>query len=186
MAARKVVCVWSTGTQGGSGISTFYGAFGTDITPDLNTFWGSIKALFSDEVSVQVPPNGDVIDESTGLLTGAWTGGTSTTNVGTTHSAYPAGTGAFIKWNTGVVVGGHRVVGRTFIAPILANSFDTNGTLTSGVVTIIQNAANVLAATGRVSVWHRPPVIGSPGGSLAGIVSATVPDKTTSLRSRRH
>jgi len=85
-----------------------------------------------------------------------------------------------------VVVAGHRVVGRTFIAPILSNSFDTNGTLTSGVVTTLQNAANTLAASGHLSIWHRPPVIGSPGGSLAGIVSATVPDKTTSLSSRRH
>jgi|SRR6476661_4630503 len=186
MPARKYVCTWTTGVQGGAGISTFYSAFGTDATPDLNTFWAAVKTIFSDEVSVTVPSNGDVIDESTGLLTGAWTAGTAGTHSGTTHSAYPAGTGAFIKWNTGVVVAGHRVVGRTFIAPILSNSFDTNGTLTSGVVTTLQNAANTLAASGHLSIWHRPPVIGSPGGSLAGIVSATVPDKTTSLSSRRH
>lgn len=186
MASRKYVCTWTTGVQGGAGISTFYSAFGTDVTPDLNTFWGAVKSVFSDEVSVTVPTNGDVIDESTGLLTGAWTGGTGSTNAGSSHGAYAAGTGAFIKWNTGVVVGGHRVVGRTFIAPILAAGFDTNGTLAAGYVTIIQNAANTLAATGRLSIWHRPPVIGSPGGSMAPIVSATVPDKTTSLASRRH
>lgn len=186
MATRKTVCIWATGSQGGAGISTFYSAFGTDITTDLNTFWTSVKAVFSDEVTVTVPTNGDVIDESTGLLTGSWTGGTGSTNTGSSHGAYPAGTGAFIKWNTGAVVGGHRVVGRTFIAPMLAAGFDTNGSIAGGYMTILTGAANTLAATGKLLIWHRPPVIGAPGGSTHSVVSATVPDKTTSLASRRH
>jgi hypothetical protein len=186
MATRKYVCTWQTGTQGGSGLSVFYSAFGTDMTPALNTFWGAVKATFSDEVSVTVPANGDVFDESTGLLTGAWTAGTTSTNTGSSHGAYAAGTGAFVKWNTATVIGGHRVKGRTFIAPILAAGFDTNGTIVGGYLTIIQNAANTLAATGQMLIWHRPPVIGAPGGATAAVVSATVPDKTTSLASRRH
>jgi hypothetical protein len=186
MATRKYVCTWQTGVQGGAGMSVFYSAFGTDMTPALNTFWGAIKATFSDEVSVTVPTNGDVIDESTGLLTGAWTGGTGSVNSGSAHSAYAAGTGAFIKWNTATVIAGHRVKGRTFIAPILVNGYDTNGTIIGSYLTIIQNAATTLAATGQPVIWHRPPVIGSPGGAVAAVVSATVPDKTTSLASRRH
>jgi hypothetical protein len=145
-----------------------------------------VKAVFSDEVTVQVPTNGDVFDESTGLLTGAWVGGTGSSNTGSSHGAYPAGTGAFIKWNTGAVVAGHRVTGRTFIAPILAVGFDTNGSIVSGYLTILTNASTTLAATGKLLIWHRPAVIGSPGGSTHSVVSATVPDKTTSLASRRH
>ncbi len=184
MANRKYQCVWATG-PGGVGLSTFYGDFGVDATPELNTFWAAVKSIFSDETSVTVPSNGDVFDPVTGLLTGAWVGGTTSTNVGTTHSAYVAGTGAYIKWNTSTVVTGHRDKGKTFIAPILANSFDTNGTLTSGVVTTLQNAANTLAATGKFYVWHRPnPAKGTPG-SVALITSATVPDKVTSLATRR-
>jgi hypothetical protein len=186
MATRKYVCPWSTGSQGGAGISTFYSAFGTDMTSDLNTFWNAVKAVFSDEVTVSVPSSGDVFDETTGTLTGAWTAGTAGSYSGSSHGAYPAGTGAFIKWNTGTVIGGHRVKGRTFIAPILAAGFDVNGTLAGGYLTIIQNAATTLAGSGKMLVWHRPTTSGGSDGATAAVVSATVPDKTTSLASRRH
>ena len=185
MPHRVIRCAWNTGV-GGAGVSTFYCADSADLTPALNTFWAAVKAVFSDTVTVTVPTNGDVIDASTGLLTGSWTGGTGSSNTGTSHGAYAGGTGAFIKWSTPQIVDGRRLKGKTFIAPILAAGYDVDGTLAGGYLTIIQNAANTLAATGLMQIWHRPPVHGSPGGQMGIVNAATVPDKVTSLATRRH
>lgn len=185
MPMRVVKVVWNTGV-GGPGLSTFYTLDSVDGTPALNTFWNAVKAVFSSTVNVTVPSSGDTIDASTGTLTGGWSGGTAGTYTGSSAGAYAGGTGAFIKWNTSGIAGGRRVRGRTFIAPILAAGYDTDGTIASGYLTIIQNAATTLAGTGSFYVWHRPPAPGGAGGTMNLITSATVPDKTTSLASRRH
>lgn len=185
MPTRKVQPVWQTG-PGGVGLSTFYTLDSVDATTEIGTFFNAVKGIFSDTTSVAVPSSGDTFDASTGTLTGAWTGGTAATYTGTTHSAYVAGTGLFIKWRTGSVVGGHRVGGRTFICPVLSNTFDVDGTITSGALSTIQTAANTLAATGKIYVWHRPTSPGATDGSMHLIIAATVPDKVTSLASRRH
>lgn len=185
MPTRKVQPVWQTG-PGGTGLSTFYTLDSVDATVEIGAFFNTVKGIFSDTTSVAVPATGDVFDAATGQLSGAWSGGTASTHVGTTHSAYVAGTGAFVKWITGSVVGGHRVRGRTFICPILANSFDVDGTLTPGVLTTLNSAATTLAASGKIYVWHRPSSPGAADGSMHLIIAGQVQDKVTSLASRRH
>lgn len=184
MPMRRVRIPWNTGA-GGAGLSTFYTLDSVDATVELNTFWNAVKAVVSDTVNFSVPSNGDVLDAATGALTGAWTGGTAGTYTGTSHGAYAAGCGAFIKWNTGIVVNGHRVKGRTFIAPILSAGYDVDGTIASGYLSIIQNAATTLAGSGKIYVWHRPTPSSPGSGVMCLITSATVPDQTTSLRTRR-
>lgn len=185
MPTRKVQPTWQIG-PGGTGVSAFYTLDSVDATVEIGTFFNAVKGIFSDQTSVTVPATGDIFDASTGTLTGAWTGGTTATYTGTTHSAYVAGTGMFIKWITGSVVGGHRVRGRTFICPVLSNTFDVDGTITSGALSTIQTAATTLAATGKIYVWHRPSSHGAADGSMHLITGAQVPDKVTSLATRRH
>jgi hypothetical protein len=182
---RRVRCTWNTG-YGGPGLSTFYSLDSVDATVDLNTFWNAVKGVLSSTVNVAVPNSGDTLDAASGNLVGGWSGGTAGTYTGTSAGAYAAGTGAFIKWNTGSVVAGHRVVGRTYIAPILGAGYDTDGTIAGGYLTILQNAATALAGSGKIYVWHRPSGPGATDGQMVLITSATVPDKVTSLASRRH
>jgi hypothetical protein len=181
---RRVRCPWNTGA-GGAGLSTFYTLDSIDATVELGTFWNAVKAVLSSTVNVAVPNSGDVLDASTGQLTGGWTGGTAASYTGTSAGAYAAGCGAFIKWGTSGVANGHRVRGRTFVTPILAAGYDTDGTIAGGYLTIIQNAATTLAATGKIYVWHRPTSPGGTDGQMFLITSGSVPDKVTSLKSRR-
>jgi hypothetical protein len=136
-------------------------------------------------VAWDIPGSGDVVDETTGLITGAWTAGTAATITATGGTgAYAAGTGAFVRWQTNGIVAGRRVRGRTFLCPIITTGFDSNGTIASTQLGTLQTAATALAAAGKNQVWHRP----SPGGSDGSahiVVAGTVPDKVTSLRTRR-
>jgi hypothetical protein len=95
---------------------------------------------------------------------------------------HASGVGAYVNWRTATVVGGRRVMGRTFLAPLMNSAYDSSGTIVTGNLTTLQNAADALAATTDIGVWHRP---GGTAGVLAAIGTAQVPDQVTSLRTRR-
>jgi len=184
MPMRRVPVVWSTGI-GGSGVSVFYSPFGVDMTTELGTFFNAIKANFPNAVTWDIPASGDVIDETTGLITGAWTAGTAASVTATGGAvSYPAGTGAYIRWQTAGIVAGRRVRGRTFMCPLVIGGFDTSGTIAVVAQANLQASATILVGSGKMVIWHRPPPGGSTGSSHA-VIAAVVPDKVTSLRTRR-
>lgn len=184
MASRKVPVVWSTGI-GGAGVSIFYTPFGSDATVELGTFFNAIKAFFPNAVTWDIPASGDVIDETTGLITGAWTAGTAASITATGGAvSYPAGTGGYVRWQTAGIVDGRRVRGRTFMCPLVIGGFDTTGTIAVATQTGIQTAATTLVGSGKLLIWHRPPA-GAATGSTHAVIAATVPDKVSSLRTRR-
>lgn len=183
-AIRRVVVAWQTGI-GGAGVSNFYSPFGTDATVEIGTFFNAIRGLFPTAVTWDIPGAGDVLEDSTGLLTGAWTGGTAATNNGNVATAYAGGTGAFIRWTTAGIVNGRRVRGRTFLCPLAAASYDTVGTIIAGSLTVLGGAATTLAGSGKLLIWHRPTSVGAADGSSHAVLAGTCPDKVTSLRTRR-
>jgi hypothetical protein len=166
-------------------VSIFYSLFGTDATAALGTYFNAVKAFFPTAVSWAIPSSGDVVDENTGALTGAWTGGTAATVTGTVAGAYAAGTGYYVNWITGSVRNGRRFRGRTFMAPIVVSSYDTTGTIDNSFLAQMQTAASALATAGVTVVWGRPSAPGASDGVTHAVISAVVPDKVTSLRSRR-
>lgn len=181
---RRVNVAWTTGI-GGTGLSTFYTLDPVDVTAELGTFFNAIKAFFPTPVTWQIPNSGDMITDNTGILSGGWSGGTAATiSASGGAGAYVAGTGAYVRWGTNTVVAGRRVKGRTFLVPMLTSQFDTFGTITDTSVATIQTAASALQGSGKLKVWHRPPE-GTTLGFVAQVTSATVPDKVTSLRTRR-
>jgi hypothetical protein len=184
MPMRKVPVAWQTGV-GGVGVSVFYTPFGTDATVELATFFNAIKTQVPSVVTWDVPGTGDVVDEASGLITGAWIGGTPATVVATGAAIYAGGTGAYVKWQTGGIVAGRRVRGRTFLCPIINTGYDAQGTIGSGTLAVFGPAATTLAGSGKLLIWHRPSGPGATDGSSHAVVGASVPDKVTSLRSRR-
>lgn len=163
----------------------FYSPFGVDPTVELGTFFNAIKAFFPNAVTWDIPGSGDVLDEATGLITGAWTAGTAASITATGGAvSYPAGTGGYIRWQTAGIVAGRRVRGRTFMCPFVIGGFDTTGTIAIATQSGIQAAASALVASGKLLIWHRPPPGGASGSSHA-VIAATVPDKVASLRTRR-
>lgn len=184
LTMRKVPVAWTTGI-GGTGVSVFYSGETDDLTTNLATFFNAIKSSFPNAVTWTIPAAGDKINDEDGALAGAWVGGTGATITGTGGSgAYVAGTGAYVRWVTGAVVGRRKLQGRTFLCPLMITSFDAFGTINDTEKTAMQNAATTLAATDKLIIWHRP----SPGGSDGTnrlVLAGVVPDKVTSLRSRR-
>jgi hypothetical protein len=95
--------------------------------------------------------------------------------------------GARVKWNTNGLFGDRKVVGSTFIVPLIINAYEGAGNLTSAVITNLQSAANALVTdmAGDMVIWSRGRVGGPPIGEKNAVVSASAPDKVSWLRSRR-
>jgi hypothetical protein len=166
-------------------VSVFYTPFGTDATVELATFFNAIKAFFNNSISWNVPSSGDVVDEVSGLITGAWTAGTAASIVGGSSTAYAAGTGAYARWQTNGIVNGRRVKGRTFLCPLITSCYQTDGTILDANLATMNTAVTTLAAAGKLNIWHRPSAKGANDGSAHLVTAGTGPDKVTSLRTRR-
>lgn len=154
----------------------------SSVTSRVNAFFAVAGIFLPVGTTVRVPNGGDVIDPTTGELTGTWGSSGATEHEGDTEGAYAGGVGLRCVWQTGAIRGGRRVRGSTFICPIGAVCYDVDGTLTTATVDAMQTAASNLAGVG-MAVWSRP----RPGlaGAEVQVSSALVPDKVSWLRSRR-
>lgn len=192
----RVRATW-TGFAGAPGVSTFYGLVEGALPPRLPAFFTSIVGYLPADVDVQVENTGDIIEDTTGVLTGAWAVDPMTPVHMTGAGPYPALAGAKANWLTETILDGHRVKGRTFIVPICGSQFDDDGTLSDGILGDLGDAATLLAAdsVGDMVIWHRPraaraaygthPALSARAGGHALVIGANVPDKATVLRSRR-
>lgn len=197
MTIARVSCSWQN-WPGAPGVSQFYGD-GASMQPmvdALKTFFEAIKVYIPSPITITVPGSGDLIDETTGKINGAYGGLTVPAPiVGTGSGAYAGNAGFVCHWLTTTIAKGRRIRGRTFVVPAIATAFDTTGSLSSTALTAITNASAALVTSsgGIMQVWHRPvyavpkttpPTIVTPG-SKATVTSSRVPDLAVSLRSRR-
>jgi len=170
--------------------------FGSMLT-NIHTFWDAVKNTMPSNVRINVQGFGDIINDATGAITAAWTDSPPGEVVAGTTGAYSAPSGAIVRWTTGSVVDGHKVVGRTFIVPLAGNAYQEDGTLASGIITVIQNAASALVASegANLQIWSRPrlaraataklPALSARAGSAHQVTGVAVPDRAAVLRSRR-
>jgi|SRR5665647_825412 len=188
--------VW-TGFPGGPGISTFYGLVSGALVPNLHQLFVDLYTELPNDVSVQVQEFGDVIDDATGALTGAW----STTPVlPCTFNGgvpYTAPAGFLAHWLTTTILDGHRLRGSTFFVPGGGSIYDTDGSISATHLTAIKAACATFfaAASGDLAVWHRPraaapatayhPAVTARAGGHGIVTGYSVPDKSVVLRSRR-
>lgn len=177
--------------NGGPGVSTFY-ASGATVAADLQAFFNACKTRIPAACTLSWDGVAETIEVESGDLQSASSTGTAWTVVGTGTGPWAAGVGASVKWITGAVVYGHRVVGRTFLAPLNQFSFDAFGTLDSNAMSEFATAAAALTASAgsTFSVYTRPkPAPGGIGPDRPGVVStvvaSSVADKVATLRSRR-
>lgn len=182
---QRIVIDW-TGLTGLPGVSVFYGEPASTANADLKTFFTAIQSLLPAGLSWTVPAGGDMIEDSNGALSGTWSnpagGGTVAASGAAAHAA---GVGAYVNWRTAAVVGGRRLMGRTFIAPLMNSAYDNSGTIVTGNLATLQTAASALVTAAQTVVWHRPTTSGGTDGSSANPTVAQVPDQVTSLRTRR-
>lgn len=169
----------------GPSVSTFFfSSSATGFVADLATFYDTLKARLPSTLSVDIPASGDTIDEVTGSLTGTWTDGTDTVVGGTGSAVFALGVGVRVVWLTNGINNGRRIRGTTFMVPVDATVFSTDGTMGTPRSEFISAAAALVTATsGDMRIWTRP-VNGAGGGSVS-VIGSTVPDTPTTLRSRR-
>lgn len=188
---QRIRVVW-TGQTGLPGVSTFY-ANETDATAiaALVAFFGNIKFAFPAGTAWEIPSSGDLINEENGELGGTWSqSGSGTVNATGGAVNYAAGVGCRVTWLTSGIVNGRRLRGSTFLTGMTVGSYGSNGTIDDSTVTQFRTHVNTLVTNSNLWIWS-PPFPGSPtvdqrDGTSAVVISGTVPDKVTSLRSRRN
>lgn len=194
----RVTAVWQ-GFAGAPGYSKFSFTGLTDATKlnaagaAIRTFFDTIKAGLMTTWTVDVQPTVQVHDMANGLLLREDIMSADpavVTGTASSSGSYTGGAGMYVTWNTSSIYNGHRVRGRTYLVPLVqVNSPD--GTIAAASTTLVQGAANALISSqaGMFAVWSKTftedekPV--QIGGGLSTVTSASVPDKTGILRSRR-
>ena len=178
---------WAGSPVTGPSISTFYSnaSGGVGLADAVLDFFDATKTLFPFNLQWTVPSNGDVIQDTTGDLTGTWSspgeGGTVTTSGA---ANWTQGVGTRIVWNTAGLFHGRRVKGSTFLVPLWSGAYEGAGNITAATISTLQSAGNALiAAHPDLVVWSNPR--GGSDGEVNVISSCTVPDAVSWLRSRR-
>lgn len=187
-----------TGSAMGEGVSTmhFTGSIPNNATEAKNAsdnMFGLFSALvLSLPSAVTLTPDSvvDSVDDATGEIEDQLGITPATGFAGGAGGAYANGVGARYRWRTAGFRNGRRVVGTTFITPLLATVYESNGTLTSAVISTMNGAiTSFLAANATDSitavVWSRPSAPGLSDGVAHAITSGTVPDQVSWLTSRR-
>lgn len=192
MTIARVTLEWS-GFSGAPGYTNFYfDSFGAGDEVDLEVarvfaFADGIRPALPSVARLEVSPEVAFLDEATGdLLSYATTATPPEALVGSVTGSYSGPTGASITWNTPAIAKGRRLRGRTFVVPLGGTMYDASGTLSSGAINLLTNAANGLIGDGtgpQAVIWSRP--VNGAGGSIGAIDSFRVPDRAAVLRSRR-
>lgn len=191
MANINRVRIGLSNWPGGPGVSTVYCLDPEAFLPLLRAWLQNSAGFFPEDVLVQVEGVGDVIDSTTGELTGTWTAAVPDAVTGAHTGVYASPTGVCVNWLTAGVLNGHRLRGRTFLVPFGSSTFDLTGSIDATVLAALRESAAsfVTAAAANFVIWHRPIPSGEPNGPRAGghdiVVASAVNDKVAILRSRR-
>lgn len=180
----RVRSAW-TGFSGAPGVTTMYFLDTVTAVASVHDFWNSVATYLPNDVHILVENAGDVIDDETGDLVGAWSADAVTPAVGVDDNPYPAPSGACITWLTETILDGRRLRGRTFIVPLAGSKYQNDGTLAEGTITALNTIAADLIAAQSASfvIYHRKS--GTHAGGNGLVTSAVVHDMAAVLRSRR-
>jgi len=182
----KQVCTWTGVGATGGGVSVFYfDESHVGGTTDLKAFFTSVATGIPSGTTITVPNTGDLIDVASGNISGTWTDGTAGTIACSGSGAWAAGVGCRIVWSTDGVTHNRRVKGSTFLVPLTAANYQTDGTILDTTRSSLNTAATTLftASDPEMKIYTRP--VGGNGGKASTVKGAVVPDKVSWLRSRR-
>lgn len=159
---------------------------------EIAEFFNAMSPRLPGSLELSIDPNVVIMQDTDGeaqqflFLTGL-----PTIATGISGTPYAAPAGAMIQWETGAVVRGRRLRGRTFLVPLASNAFQADGTLSAATMDDLGDAAEVITRTtgAQFLVWSRP--VRAAGGAITEeglsrrINSATIPDRAAILTSRR-
>lgn len=193
MKLHRVVVSWSGAGIVGTAVSVLHFDGSEEAAPpiaNIYTAFNNARTLFPAGIAIQVPNSGESIEDTTGALDGLWTAPAQNVIGGSNIAASAAGVGVCVGWTTGGIVTGpsgrpRKLRGRTFLVPLHKDTYDTDGTLSTGWLDIARTWANAMQAAGPLAVWHRPTTPGGTDGNSYAVLSNRVKDKVAYLSSRR-
>jgi hypothetical protein len=197
MTALSRVRTALSGFPGGPGVSTMYFLDTATATASLEAFWTSLAVVLPSGLVIEVPDAGDVIEDTTGVITGSWASSPRAPLAGSSADEYAGPCGALLEWLTATIVDGRRLRGKTFLVPMTSGEFDTTGHVNAGTVAALVGfcATLVTAEAGNLVVWHRPyagraagedgPARAPHAGAHGIVTDSRVPPLAAVLRSRR-
>lgn len=176
-----------TGFAGAPGYTNIYarGVDPEDVGLAFNDFLAAQVSRIPNVVTIQLQPTPEVLEDTTGELTGVVDIGSTTAIDCTGPGVYSAPSGACVSWSTAGIVSGRKVRGRTFLVPLIADAYQADGSLQDATRAAMLSDANTFltAAGGQAVIWSRPRT-GVPGSSHP-ITAANIADRVAVLRSRR-
>lgn len=183
-------------------MSTFYFADAALHQAAVKAMFTGINADLPSASAVSFATDGDILNDYTGELEGAWSGSVITPQGGGDTGGFNAAAGFMVRWLTNAYSDGSRITGRTYFVPASRTAFDTAGNVAAATRTRVALQANGLITThpGNMYVWRRPrparaawtgpdgrqhPAVTYRGGSAWPVTGAECPSKAVVLRSRR-
>lgn len=178
--------MWGGSPVVGGGVSTlYYDADGEGWTAAVRAALLIQSDKMPSGLTAQVQNVGDLVDSTTGAIVGSWTE-PSVSVVGFNGPGnYAKGVGAVITWVTTGRRNNRLVKGRTFMVPLISNAFETDGTLSADTITKLQSTAAGISSNALFTqeIWGRPT--DGSNGAAHPVVSYSVKDQTSWLRSRK-
>jgi len=186
VAISRVKVEFSGSAVTGPAASSFYTTGQVqNLRNPLVTLWTALRLQMPPTLTVTIPTTGEVFDSVTGDLTDTWSTGTPVALVGTGAGGFAAGVGARLVWKTAGVTNNRRVRGSTFVVPLTIAVYGADGTIDNAVVADWKTKCSdfTVATTTDLVIWTRPR--GGTPGKVQGVTGSDVPDRVSTLRSRR-
>lgn len=198
MVSSRIRATWTGGVIG-TGVSTFNASGGgipTFAEADalgaaVHDFYAAIANNIPDGVTISVDPIVEVFNELSGeLVSEVVMTATPADVVGTGAPNHAAGVGGRIRWRTSGIRNGRRVVGTTFIVPMVTAAYDEDGTFGAPTITQFTTAGGNLISDFNLAghdlvVWSRPSQAGVNDGQISPVTQAFTPDQVAWLRTRK-
>jgi len=184
----RVVVAWAGPQVVGSAVNVLHFDGSNQSAPPVAAIkgaYGFVANVMPTGSSVTIPTTGDVIEDTTGELVGVWTGAGGGAVNGMADAKAAAGVGGCVGWQTGGIVNGRKLRGRTFLVPLSISAYDGDGTFTASAANYLKQFADGLQAAGPLAVLHRPTSKGASDGTSYGVIANRVRDKVAYLSSRR-
>jgi hypothetical protein len=198
MTIRQYPVQWGPTTSPWSGTSYFYSSTAVDLSSQISPLFDAIKQYFPPAMIWTFPGWYRELDETNGKLTDIVVGASQGTIQAPASSlAVAPSQGLQIRWNTNGFPHGRRVVGRTYLVPMLVNTYGTDGLGIASTCNTINAAADALRSRSgnELSIWNRPITKKDPNdptndilvrpGSRWPVISTVCPRKPVQLSSRR-
>lgn len=149
----------------------------------VSDFWSVVDANMNQGVTWATEATVTILDPTTGQPTGVATTTPATGSGGSTVDMVPRAAQALVATKTGVFAGGRELRGKIFVPGLTVDAMDPDGSLSSGMQTIILNAAVAAFVTTpgnpTLGVYSRK------NGTITDVVTIGVSGEFAVLRSRR-